>query len=147
MRVLVDSNVLLRYAQRKHSLFVESTESIARLVERGEQVFFCAQNIAEFCNVATRPVEHNGLGLSAFMALKEVANIEATLTLLPDAPEIYTAWKGIVEKFQVLGVKVYDARLVAIMRVYSIKNILTYNVADFDRYRDIQVLHPSSIAP
>jgi hypothetical protein len=59
-------------------------------------VFFCAQNIAEFWNVATRPVERNGLGLSSEEVLQEVGNIEKSLTLLPDIPAIYDAWKKIV---------------------------------------------------
>jgi len=47
--------------------------------------------------------------------LREVASIEESLTLLPDVPAIYSAWKRLVHDYQVQGVKVYDARLVAVM--------------------------------
>jgi predicted nucleic acid-binding protein len=60
-------------------------------------------------------------------------------------PPLYTAWKGIVEEQRVQGVKVYDARLVALMNVYAIERILTFNAADFTRYTNIAALHPASI--
>jgi predicted nucleic acid-binding protein len=45
----------------------------------------------------------------------------------------------------VQGVKVYDARLVATMNVYGVESVLTFNVADFQRYSTINALHPSSV--
>ncbi|HLJ29280.1 MAG TPA: hypothetical protein VKY85_21405 [Candidatus Angelobacter sp.] len=77
--------------------------------------------------------------------LKEIASIEALLTLLPDIPGIYPEWKRIVAHYHVQGVKVYDARLVALMNVYSIDSILTFNVADFRRYSNVTALHPTSL--
>ena len=76
--------------------------------------------------------------------MREVSNIEGLLTLLPDIPAIYTAWKVIVRDHKVQGIQVYDARLVALMSVYAIVGILTFNDADFKRYRNITAIHPSS---
>jgi predicted nucleic acid-binding protein len=106
---------------------------------------FCPQNIAEFWNVATRPPHLNGLGLSHEEVLQEVSSVERLLTMLPDIPAIYAAWKEIVRDHKVQGVKVYDARLVATMSVYAVESILTFNVADFKRYGVIAALHPSSV--
>jgi predicted nucleic acid-binding protein len=110
-----------------------------------DAVFFCSQNIAEFWNVATRPAEVNGLGFSHEEALHEVASIENLLTLLPDIPAIYPVWKRLVQDHRVQGVKVYDARLVAVMSVYLIDTVLTFNVADFKRYSNVSAHHPVSL--
>jgi len=134
MRALVDTNILLRSAQPTHPLSSEATSAVAMLLRQEHAVFFCSQNIAEFWNVATRPAEVNGLGLSHEEALQEVASIESLLTLLPDIPAIYPVWKRLVQNHRVQGVKVYDARLVAVMSVYLIDTILTLTVADFKRY-------------
>lgn len=96
--------------------------------------------------MVTRPADLNGLGLSHEEVLQEVSSIEKLLTLLPDVPAIYTAWKEIVSDHKVQGVKVYDARLVAAMNVYAVENILTFNMADFERYVSIAALHPSALA-
>jgi predicted nucleic acid-binding protein len=142
MRVLVDTNILLRSAQPNHPLSSEATQAVARLIRQGDAVFFCSQNIAEYWNVATRPVDKNGLGLSHEEVLQEVDGIEGLLTLLPDIPAIYAAWKDIVRDHEVQGVKVYDARFVAFMSVYAIEGILTFNDADFKRYDSITAIHP-----
>jgi len=113
-------------------------------MRQGDEVFFCSQNIAQYWNVATRPADKNGLGLSQEEVLQEVRSIEGLLTLLPDIPAIYTAWKDIARDHKVQGVKVYDARLVAFMSVYAIEGILTFNDADFKRYENITAINPSS---
>lgn len=145
MRVLVDTNILLRSAQPNHPSCSQATRAVSKLIRQNEAVFFCSQNIAEFWNVATRPAALNGLGLSHEEALREVSSIEKLLSLLPDVPAVYTVWKEIVRDNRVQGVKVYDARLVATMNVYAVDNILTFNLADFKRYGNIAVLHPSTV--
>jgi predicted nucleic acid-binding protein len=143
MRVLVDTNILLRSAQPTHPLCAQATQAVSKLIRQKDSVFFCSQNIAEFWNVATRPADLNGLGLSHEQVLQEVS-IGRLLTLLPDIPALYPAWKEIVADNKVQGVKVYDARLVAIMTVYAVESVLTFNTADFKRYSNITALHPSS---
>jgi predicted nucleic acid-binding protein len=145
MRVLVDTNILLRSAQPTHPLSSQATSAVSKLLRQEDAVFFCAQNIAEFWNVATRPAEVNGLGLSHEEALQEVASIESLLTLLPDIPAIYPVWKRLVQDHRVQGVKVYDARLVAVMSVYLIDTILTFNTADFKRYGNVSAIPPASM--
>jgi predicted nucleic acid-binding protein len=85
------------------------------------------------------------LGLPHALVLAEVAAIEGLLILLPDAPAVYPEWKRLVAAYQVTGVKVYDARLVAVMGVFGIKAILTFNTGDFARYPFITALHPSQL--
>jgi len=90
----------------------------------------------EFWNVATRPVAHNGLGFSATLTLSEVGKIEHALTLLPESPATYGEWKRLVVEHNVLGSKVHDTRLVAAMNVYGVRQIITFNTADFRPLRN-----------
>ena len=57
------------------------------------------------------------------------------------------AWKQIVKDHKVRGVKVYDARLVAIMSVYTVESVLTFNSADFERFSNVRAIQPSSLLP
>jgi len=145
MRVLVDTNILLRSAQPNHPLCSQATHAVSKLLRQKDSVFFCPQNIAEFWNVATRPADRNGLGFSHEEVLREVASIEESLTLLPDVPALYGAWKRIVKDYKVQGVRVYDARLVAVMSVYAVESILSFNNADFERFDLVTTLHPASL--
>jgi predicted nucleic acid-binding protein len=145
MRVLVDTNILLRSAQPNHPFCSQAVHAVSRLLRQKDSVFFCSQNIAEFWNVATRPAGINGLGLSIEEVVNEVASVENFLTLLPDIPGIYPEWKRIVAQHKVQGVKVYDARLVALMNLYGVDTLLTFNPDDFKRYANITALHPAAM--
>jgi|SRR5665213_3193610 len=145
MSVLIDSNVLLRRAQPAHAAHNIALQSVAKLLARGTPVYFTPQNITEFWNVATRPADKNGLGLPHDTVLAELATIEDLLTFLPDSPAIYPEWKRLVTHYRVAGAKVHDARLAAVANVYGVQSILTFNTADFARYNQIAILHPSEI--
>jgi predicted nucleic acid-binding protein len=144
MSVLVETNIL-RSAQPSHQLCPQATRAVSKLLRQNETVCFCSQNIAEFWNVATRPAEFNSLDISLSEVLQEVANFEGLLTLVPDGPSVYIEWKFIVKDHNVQGVKVYDARLVAVAMVHGVGNILTFNTADFKRFSSINALHASSL--
>lgn len=148
MSVLADTNILLRWVQPSHPLNAAATENVARLLASGKDVCFTPQNIAEFWNVATRPVASNGLGLDVAAARRGVELIEEILTLLPETPAVYAEWKRLVIAHGVAGVRVHDARLVASMNAHGVRTILTFNTDDFLRYttdnrHPIKVLHPS----
>jgi predicted nucleic acid-binding protein len=145
MSVLVDTNILLRRMQPDHVHHAQAIDSVAKLLASGEQVYFTLQNMSEFWNVMTRPVTANGLGFTSAFALVEVRKIETVLSLLPDSPAVYEEWKRLVATYSVIGAKVHDARLVAIMNVHGVRRILTFNTGDFVRF-DIEVLHPSAVA-
>jgi hypothetical protein len=85
------------------TLCAQPTHAVSKVIRQKDAVFFCSQNIAEFWNVATRPADLNGLGLSREEVLQEVSSIERLLTFLPDIPAIYPAWKEIVADNKVQG--------------------------------------------
>ena len=145
MRVLVDTNIFLRSAQPQHPLFPQAKGAVSKLLRQGDPLFFCAQNIAEFWYVATRPAGENGLGMKTDEVLKEIAIIERVFNLLPDIPGVYPEWKRIVAQYHVERAQVFDARLVAVMNLYSIGHILTFDVKDFQRYANIEILDPGVV--
>lgn len=144
MSVLVDTNILLRRLQPDHVHHALAIDSVARLLAAGEEVYFTLRNISEFWNVMTRPIAANGLGFSPTFTLSEVGKIEAVLTFLPDSPAVYEEWKRLVATYAVIGAKVHDGRLVALMSVHGVRRILTFNTGDFARF-EIEALHPSAV--
>jgi predicted nucleic acid-binding protein len=143
--VLVDTNVLLRQFEPEHAHHRSAVDSVTRLLLSGEPVHVTAQNIAEFWAAATRSPAQNGLGLAVAVVAAALDQIERVFALLPDEPAIYAVWKRLVTTHGVIGNQVYDARLVAVMRVHGVDRILTFNAADFARY-GIDVLHPSAVS-
>jgi predicted nucleic acid-binding protein len=144
---LVDTNILLRYVQLNHEMHADAAGALDLLVQSGEIVVIVPQNLTEFWNVCTRPSDRNGLGLTPTATDKHISKIESLLTILPEVPDIYAEWRRLVVAHSVSGVRAYDARLVASMNIYNVKDILTFNVPDFIRYPHIRVLHPREVHP
>jgi predicted nucleic acid-binding protein len=137
---LVDTNVLLRYADRTQPLHTQVRAAIRKLRADGHHLRTTSQNFIEFWNVATRPVSRNGLGLSHAAAERFLRLLERIFPLLPDNSAIYPEWRNLVVTYGVSGVQVHDARLVAFMNVNGLTHILTYNIADFSRYAPIGIV-------
>ena len=79
MPVLIDTNVLLRSMQPSHPMHVSAVRALEVLIRRQEPLVIALQNVAEFWNVATRPVANNGLGFTIEEARDELAKIEGFL--------------------------------------------------------------------
>ncbi len=82
--------------------------ALRSLVARGAELFFTPQNLGEFWNVSTRPIERNGLGLSIQDTYARVQAIERTMTLLPEDLRTYHAWQRLLLLQEVRGVQVHD---------------------------------------
>ena len=146
MDCLADSNVLLRTIDRLHPHHPIALNALDRIVRRDGHVYIAAQNLIEFWSVCTRPVSRNGLGLSTSEAEKELSRLENLLLFLPEVPAIFPEWRRIVTAHAVSGFDVFDARLVAVMHIYGIQDLLTFNVVDFTRYTGINVIDPSTVS-
>jgi predicted nucleic acid-binding protein len=145
MAILVDTNILRRSVQPEHPMNATAVRALARLMEREEPLVVAIQNIAEFWNTATRPEANNGLGFSIEETRDELAKLEDFFEVLPENPASYAAWKELIVENRVSGVQVHDARLVAVMKAYNIRQIVTFNTSDFVRYAGIEPIHPDKI--
>ena len=84
-------------------------------------------------------------GLTPAQADRITSRIEEICSLLPDSPSVYTEWRRLVVAHSVSGKKTHDARLVAVMKVYGIDSILTFNLDDFKRYPGIRAVLPGEV--
>ncbi|MBM3236099.1 PIN domain-containing protein [Candidatus Poribacteria bacterium] len=144
---LVDTNVLLRFVARAHPLHQIVRTAVRKLRASGHKLRVTPQNFVEFWNVATRPVERNGFGLTTVEADRLLRLAERLFPLLPDSPVVYPQWRRLVVTFGVSGVQVHDARLVAAMISHGVTHILTFNTTDFVRYatEGIMAVDPATV--
>jgi predicted nucleic acid-binding protein len=119
--------------------------AVETLLEQGEILYITPQNIVEFWNVCTRPLDKNGLGMTLKEEAAEVTKFEAILPLKLDVPDIHQQWRTLVSKYDVKGVNVHDARLVAACIIHRLTHILTFNDRDFRRFKEIIVVHPNTV--
>lgn len=149
MAYLIDTSLLARLANLADAQHAIATRAVLELHRRGEVLHVTPQVLVEFRNVATRPTGMNGLGLSAVDAEAQATGFEAAFPLLAETPDIYPAWKAVVEGLAIVGKQVHDARLVAVCHVHGVSNLLTFNVSHFVRMAGfgpaVVVVDPGSI--
>jgi predicted nucleic acid-binding protein len=145
MSVLIDTNVLLRSAQKSHPQCRVARQAMLVLARSSEVLYLATQNFAEFWNVGTRPKSANGLGLSIEETDGYLTKMETLFEVLPDSIEVFRLWRRLVVAHEVKGANVHDTRLVASMKAYKIQRILTFNHQDFNRFHEIEAIHPEEL--
>ncbi len=84
MRVLLDSNILLRLAQPTHPHHTLAQDAVSKLNSRGALMCIVPQTVYEFWVVAARPLAANGLGLPVPDSRAEIVRSKKLFSLLPD---------------------------------------------------------------
>src|SRR5271157_5854120 len=134
MQVLVDTGILLRLLDRADPHHGDIRQAFRKLRSRGDVPVTSAQNLAEFWNVCTRPASaRGGYGLSVDETDRRLRLVERLVTVLGDTHAAYLNRRRLVKDHAVIGVKVHDARLVALMLAHGVTHLVTLNASDFHR--------------
>ena len=147
MIYLTDTNVLLGVAHDVDARYPIVQAAVHKLWANGHQLQTTSQNFSEFWNVSTRPTDRNGFGFTPYKTDELLRTLEQSFPLLQDSPDVYPEWRQLIVKYNVSGVQVHDARLVATMMVHDVKHILTFNTSDFTRYapEEIIAIDPAAV--
>ncbi len=138
---LLDSNILIRLPHRPDPL-----HALGRLWSRGDRFCYTSQALGEFWSVCTRPTTaRGGFGLTVSETDRRARLIERFYCFLPDTPAVHAEWRRLLVAHGVAGVQVHDARIVASMSVHGVGHLLTYNMADFQRFPGFTVQRPQDI--
>lgn len=145
MKVLLDSNILIRWLEPNHPDQMIVAAALEHLIAQGAELCYTSQNVGEFWNALTRPLDRNGYGLTPAETDLRARIFESRLSFLDDNRSVHSEWRRLLVVHRVSGVQVHDARLAAAMHVHNVKTILTFNTRDFTRFSDIEALHPSQV--
>lgn len=142
---LLDTNVLLRMQEKGPGHHPVAARAIALLAKRGACLYVTPQVLVEYWCSATRPVEANGLGWDTSTIAGRMSVLLARFRLLEDTSAVFDIWQDLVERYDIKGKKVHDARLVAVMQAHGVQNLLTFNTDDFAAFGEIKAVHPANV--
>ncbi|HSU69393.1 MAG TPA: PIN domain-containing protein [Tepidisphaeraceae bacterium] len=143
---LLDTNVVLRIADRGDAEHAVAFQAVATLLARGDKPVITPQVLIEFWAVASRPVLSNGLGWDSQRIADAQRELLIDFRLLQDLKEIFAEWQALVLSHRVQGKQVHDAGLAAVVRCYGHQHIVTFNPSDFVRFSGLVVVHPNELA-
>jgi len=133
-KFLLDTNVLLRVADRESAQHASAVAGISIAAGQGDELFLAPQVVMEFWSVSTRPRDGNGFAWTSAQAESKIAELLREFPLLPETPAVFAEWLRLVALRGVTGKKVHDVRLVALMNVHQVGRLLTFNTRDFGRF-------------
>jgi predicted nucleic acid-binding protein len=145
MSYLIDTNVLLRLRDSADPRYTKSIAAIELLTGQSERLFVCAQILAEFWVVLTRPCDVNGCGLAFDDAITAIGKVRGSFRCLAEPPDIADRWQQVIIDNKVMGKQAHDARIAALMLAQGITHILTLNPGDFTRYEGITSVTPQEL--
>ena len=145
MSYLVDTNVILRFFNLSDKRNAEVVSAMDAITSAGEDTFVCAQVFIEYWVVATRPIDVNGLELTALEADRNLGEFEKLCACLPEPSDMALRWRTLVRKYTVTGKQAHDARIAAFMIAHGITHLVTLNPSDFARYPEITTVIPAEI--
>jgi predicted nucleic acid-binding protein len=145
MRILLDTNIVLRLSDKGHMMHGMALAAIDWLDANGHECFLVPQVLYEYWVVATRPREFNGLGMTGTTADAAVSQWMAVFRLLLDERGVFSRWRELVSRNQVKGKSAHDARLVSATQRHGLTNLLTFNKPDFVRFNEISAFTPDEL--
>jgi hypothetical protein len=86
---LIDTNILIRWVKPDDHNYPLVNKVIDKLLIQGPTLCYTAQNLAEFWNTCTRPMDRKGYGLSIKETDSRARVIENSLYLLPDSLAVH----------------------------------------------------------
>src|SRR5260221_1827488 len=80
---LLDSNILLRWVKPDHNDYPLVVSAIEAILRRDGELCYTSQNVGEFWNMCTRPLDRNGYALSPQETDRRAEVFEEKNPLLP----------------------------------------------------------------
>lgn len=98
---LLDTKILLRLTADPSMANVDIAVSAVDLLRASASLCYASQNIGEFWNACTRPIDKNGFGLSVHQTQMHIVEIEKNFELLEDSRAVHCEWLRLLSHYQV----------------------------------------------
>jgi predicted nucleic acid-binding protein len=144
---LLDTNILV-HAANEDSPYHADAKSVIERINSGElKACLSGQILAEFYATLTNPkkvrqplsVKEGALAIEGYL--------ESDILKLYPRRDTLKLTLELVRSYQVKGLDIFDAQIVATMVENKIKTIYTANEKDFRRYKEIEVINPLTLSP
>ena len=135
-RVFLDTNVLVYANIAEAPLHDAALEAIRTREQAGSSLWVSRQVLREYLAVLTRagtfdrPIPKETL-------IRQVRFFTDRFQMAGDIARVTHHLLALMEQFSIGGRQVHDANIVATMQTYGIKQLLTHNKKDFDRFSSL----------
>ncbi len=133
--LFIDTNVLVYASILSAPLHSVALQQIHEYQESGTELWLSRQVLREYLSVVTR-TQIFARPISMPVAVADVRLFEQKFRIADDNREVGRYLFELLESVRIGGKQVHDANIVATMRAYGVKTLLTNNQRDFTRFSD-----------
>ena len=139
--LFIDTNILI-YANLAMSPFhLQATERLQTLDEQRADLWISRQILREYLSGMTRQGNlTREIPLASLVA--DVRYFANRFRVAEDSSQVTERLLTLMEQVPVGGRQVHDANIVATMQAYGIDQLLTHNIADFNRFSELITVLP-----
>ncbi len=131
--VFVDTNVLFHARVIQSPFHQVADKMLTQLVSSRNKIWLSRQVLREYLSVMSRPGKFP-VAIPMASLTDDVQEFESQFEIAEDGPQVTASLLTLLNTIPTLGKQVHDANIVATMLASGISNLLTQNVADFQRY-------------
>lgn len=112
-RAILDTDILLAATDESREDHADAIAAINEWPAAGVVLYTSGQILREYLAVATRPVQHDGLGMTQPDAIANVRALRARLHLLSEDVKVSERLLELLDQIECRGEQVHDANVVA----------------------------------
>jgi predicted nucleic acid-binding protein len=135
----IDTNLLVYSSGINLSLCQKSRQLLSSLYDKFDYLAISPQIIREFLVVVTHPLTSEK-PFSITEATHCIEKFTETLVVLPEDDAIVEKLFQLISKYNIVGKRIHDANVVALMLSHQIHHLATANEKDFARFTEIEII-------
>lgn len=140
-RVFIDTNILV-YARAAQSPFHNAALQVIQSLDDSEvEIWISRQILREYLSTLTRPQQFTN-PLSLETLIEDIHLFQTRFRVAEDNLQVTQQLLTLMEQIYIGGRQVHDANIVATMQIYGISQLLTHNIADFNRFSNLITVLP-----
>jgi predicted nucleic acid-binding protein len=139
--IFVDTNPLVYSKVISSPFHSDALRRLTNYRNSGKELWFSRQIIREYISVMSRP---NAFPITPTRAgiLQDIQDFQSTFLIAEDGSNVTDKLLDLFSSSNFGGKQIHDANIVATMQAYNIPNLLTHNVADFQRFSSLITILP-----
>ena len=132
--IFLDTNILIRLHVATAPQHDDIRQAVKRLLTDNYELWVSRQVLREYAAVLTRVQPYTTTPFNSGLVAQQLRLFETNYRIADEVAPVTVQLCGLLETILVGGKQVHDANIVATMVTYGIKQLFTFNRADFVRF-------------
>jgi len=140
--IIFDSNIWIYFLNEHSELHELAIKTISEYLSNDNIIYITSQIMREVLVILTKKSKTKLLGkpLSIQTAIKQIEYILKFVPVLFETEESNKKLRNLINKYNITGLKIHDANIIAIAETNKIYGILTNNPKDFNYSRKVKII-------